>query len=357
MKSFKITSKHGMFLLILFFCSLSSLSAQIEVRDRQYIDNERGYSRYFTPASYQFEQQFAIPSSLPPLSTDMPYDVMLGYIYLDSLLKNTTYEEVYKSCWNRWINEESKEMNDTLKYAFQYLYKLMDYDPIRFVQFHDNMDMKYYTMSPMSISGQLSRVLNSKTPNLRKKTSFGLIHKSQHILHVKVIDVYRIPYRWYMSDTIDYNKYLYNISAVVIDTIKGQTFKPVETNMLKINIKDEKKLALIGSSNPAISFRHTNGPYCNDEFPFKTDPDLLDMNGDLLLQSGQELIVFLTYGNRLVDEQNDYYGLDLITVYPVIDGKVRDITHIWSDNDLIDYEDWFKIYNEKKALLFKGEVK
>src|SRR3990170_669883 len=34
-----------------------------------------------------FQEQFPIIRRIPPLSTEMPYNVLVGYIYLDSLLR------------------------------------------------------------------------------------------------------------------------------------------------------------------------------------------------------------------------------------------------------------------------------
>lgn len=48
-----------------------------------------------------------------------------------------------------------------------------------------------------------------------------------------------------------------------------------------------------------------------------------------------ECIVFLTLGNQLIDDDFDYYNLDLNTsfsygVLRVEDGNVIDLNHVWS---------------------------
>jgi len=62
----------------------------------------------------------------PYYTTDMPLDVLIGYIVIDSLMKVKTRDEIEK-----YIDTLSYS-NDTLRRIMKYLYTIVDFDPIRF---------------------------------------------------------------------------------------------------------------------------------------------------------------------------------------------------------------------------------
>lgn len=62
----------------------------------------------------------------PAYTTDMPIDVLVGYIVIDSLRKVKTPDEI-----EAYLNSLDYS-NDTLRRIMKYLYTIVDYDPIRF---------------------------------------------------------------------------------------------------------------------------------------------------------------------------------------------------------------------------------
>jgi len=101
--------KNFWFLLLIFSCLAGQLSAQIVTH--------QPYQRYGGSLEYQIQ----LPSNYPPLQTGMPYDIMLGYVYFDSLTRAFTYDSLMSII-------PLLNYSDTLKYAMKYLYKLDDYD-------------------------------------------------------------------------------------------------------------------------------------------------------------------------------------------------------------------------------------
>ncbi|MBS3999574.1 MAG: hypothetical protein KGZ71_03740 [Desulfobulbaceae bacterium] len=68
----------------------------------------------------------------PPFSTDMPLDVFVGYLAMDSLSKSIKLND-----FNDFL--ERQTYNDTIKTMMRYFYKVMEYDQIKFLNYeHDN---------------------------------------------------------------------------------------------------------------------------------------------------------------------------------------------------------------------------
>ena len=73
----------------------------------------------------------------PVLRTDMPLDIMISYILADSLLRFGDSDQV-KDFLQRVEKGKVTSDNDTLRYAYKYLHKIMDYDPMLFSNFFLN---------------------------------------------------------------------------------------------------------------------------------------------------------------------------------------------------------------------------
>jgi len=68
----------------------------------------------------------------------MPFDVLVGYIFLDSILTHGRKSYPTAQDQNDFINSLTCE-GDTLNYVLKYLYKLADYNPFLYY------DYKYST--------------------------------------------------------------------------------------------------------------------------------------------------------------------------------------------------------------------
>ncbi len=78
----------------------------------------------FTGTYYETE----VNASNPPYSDDMPEDVARAYRFLDSLTKNSDFEEFYGSLLRQ-------DYIDTLQTVMKYLYKTIEYSPENFLNY------------------------------------------------------------------------------------------------------------------------------------------------------------------------------------------------------------------------------
>jgi hypothetical protein len=84
---------------------------------------------------------YAIPlnQNCPPYTTDMPIDVIIGYIALDSLSKNVDIEDFY-----RFMSRQT--YNDTIKTMMRYFYKMIEYNPEKYNNYSDNSQPKKFSI-------------------------------------------------------------------------------------------------------------------------------------------------------------------------------------------------------------------
>src|ERR1700733_2244513 len=90
-------------------------------------------ANYTGPLEYSFPKM----TYFPPLSIGMPFDVMIGYIYLDSVAR-TVPMSVIDSAFGDYRSSTKLGAigySDTLRYLAKYFYEVDDYDPIRFSQY------------------------------------------------------------------------------------------------------------------------------------------------------------------------------------------------------------------------------
>ncbi|MFZ1571868.1 MAG: hypothetical protein WAT89_03935, partial [Candidatus Kapaibacterium sp.] len=83
---------------------------------------------WYDSTNSMFQVKYPIIQSIPPISSDMPIDVILSYIYTDSLVR--FFEKGTRKKINSWTT-----MNDTLKSSVVALYKMVDYNPMIFRQY------------------------------------------------------------------------------------------------------------------------------------------------------------------------------------------------------------------------------
>ncbi len=83
----------------------------------------------------------------------------------------------------------------------------------------------------------------------------------------------------------------------------------------------------------------------------------MQANGGFQMQVGQEALVFLTHSGQRYDSTNDYFDLNVdprasYGALPIINGQVRDVNHIWSNQTMISYDDWkARVYELRNKIL------
>jgi hypothetical protein len=349
MQSFKLNNCLSKSALILCLIILQSFVLNAQIRTRDLSDSIRATKNgvWYNPSFYQFEVQYPKLQVIPPLSMGMDYETLLSYIYLDSLMRSTNRDLLYMNYLDRWMNSGTK--NDTIVQAVKYLYKLVDYDPVRFVQYETNLGKPPYTVNLKSIRGWIGEILSNIVGQIGPNSILNELLRADYIFKVHINSIDSLPQRRYPPNQGIYpEKFTYKVNATVIDTLKGKVFSNCNSGEM-IPKHDNFQ-----STTSEVCFTYGTGPYENDVYPFKLDPSLKNSSGNLKLQPGQDLIVILNYGSYLWDNNYDYFDLSIITAYPIIDGQLKDISHIWSISSSLSYEDWKTIFLQKKEMLLNG---
>lgn len=364
----------------LFLCTIAPMPALAQ--------NETGVRNY-NPLYYapfhmwmdschaMYQTEYPIIRSIPPLSTDMPFDIMLGYIYLDSLLRSVPSKQVNDYC-KRWNNLN----NDTLTWVLKAMYNLCDYNPIIFEQYRIETHLhhkrvvdtsNHYPMigrrrncagdtitvqGPAFASrGLLSRYRSSiddvsmlyfnvqkYAPAESEHNALYTLFNADYILRVKVIAIDSMSDKHTPSF---FNWKLYRVIAQVLDTIKGKVYQPFNYNWLNRkegNTHQTENYPLIAFEYHSVSYNILSG---YDKVPGydKGDPALMNNARTFTMHTGQEAVVFIRLQNHYISQTSDYFDVEVcpecsLNALPILDGQVRDINHIWSNSTLLSYPDW-----------------
>lgn len=340
------------------FSFVPSIMAQNETGWRQL--NEQGFKgfRYWydsTTAMYQV--RYPIIRNIPPLSSGMPFDIMFSYIVTDSLCRFAPQKDV-TNLLKSWL-----VMNDTLRYATKYLYRMMDYNPIIFRQYQDQIMLLRkapFTTSFQSTKDAIQKKFEQFVPS-QDKQAVKAVLGAEYILRVQVVKIDSI------SDKLVAGQIRYRVTAKVLDTLKGQVYQPAPCNSGHAVFDD-------AAPYPCIYFQYGEHNYFDasgsiglmakgetiEPWPFnKQDSAFMRTLNRFEMKPGQDAIIFLIHDAQLFDHEADYYELSLATNYsynalPIINGKVRDVNAVWSNNLLMDYADWKARYQEIRNKILNG---
>lgn len=344
--------------LILSLTYISSFS-QNESGTR-YLNKERFQQQriWFDSTTQVFQERFPIIRSIPPLSTGMPPNVLVGYIYLDSLLRfadKKVFDSLYKS-WNT--------LNDTITGALKYMYIINDYNPIIFNQYAN--EVKFYhkrglrkikmigesdTLNPTSgpytlylddLKYRVCEKFREIYQNQNKMAYYSMLY-ADYILRIRIISIDSMINK---NSSLGY--YSYKASAFVLDTLKGKVY-PVVT----IQNTQAIEQSLL-TQNSLFNFQFTPIHYgmfnVESQVPLYTKPDTAFLDGwKFRMLVGQEAIVFIRFHDPKYDFQYDYFDLELsqrcsLNALRIENGNVIDINNIWSSQTVISYENWKKIF-------------
>lgn len=331
--------------------------AQNETGTRYLKKENFQFMRYWydsTTAVYQV--RYPIIRNIPPISPSMPLDIMLSYVIADSICRFAPQKEI-TTIMKGWTS-----MNDTLRYAAKFLYRMMDYNPIIFRQYQDQVTLlrgspfKTYFIDVKN--GIRTRYMNL-VPSSEKNAVRTLLG-AEYILRVKVLAIDSMLGK--VSSGMRYR-----VTAKVIDTLKGQVFQAAPCS-------EYLTQTMLADNTPCIRFEYgtrnyfTPGqatamlaagaeyepwPYLHQDSAFMRARDVFAMT------VGQEAIIFLEHDAQKFDYEADYYNLSLSTVYgynaiPIIDGQVRDVNKVWSNNLWMSYTDWKNRLTEIRNKILNG---
>jgi hypothetical protein len=256
--------------------------------------------------------QLRWPERQPPVSIYMPYDVLLGYIALDSIINwATTYNETWGRVQQvRSFLERRKSFDDTLKKIVRSLYAMADYDPMLFEA--TLRSFRWPQLPPHMIYGGIIEAVTRAWAN-----DLGALHRdlvlleADYIAHVKVVDTVHRSGKFELDWTT-----LVVTTCQVLDLIKGQVLPPCNpafTHTAPEVQAGTKQLKTLSSSGPCLQFTYVP----NARLSGTTDiiePD--DERLGHVITPGNEYIVMLTFPFMCRDTAGigDYYELHPLAV-------------------------------------------
>lgn len=343
MKNFRVLI---IYLLLIVGTSLftSSAKAQNETGWRQLNEQAfKGFKYWYDSTTSMYQTRFPIIRNIPPLSSGMPFDIMFSYIVADSICRFAPQKDV-TNLLNSWTS-----MNDTLRYAAKYLYRMMDYNPVIFRQYQDQImllrNMPFKT-SFYSTKDEIQRKFAKFVPP-QEKNAVTTVLGAEYILRVQVVKIDSMP------DKLDAGTLRYRVTAKVLDTLKGRAYQSAPCNSGHAILDD-------ASPYPCLYFQYTDDNYFeasgsiglmagdaeHEPWPYNVqDSAFMRARNQFAMKPGQDAIVFLYYDSQKFDHEYDYYDLLLAPMYsynalPIINGQVRDVNKVWSNNLLMNYSDW-----------------
>ena len=156
-------------------------------------------------------------SYYPVMHSGMPYDVLIGNILLDSVMRNwRKIFPVNNVSWNDALNNITCS-SDTLNYVMKYLYRLADYDPYLYVN----------ALSPPAKSnGWFGGEETQFWRQVGKICGFAKqqIGQAYYILHIKANQVE--PYTYYeLNDATN----MHRVHCKIHNVIKGQKLPDINS--------------------------------------------------------------------------------------------------------------------------------
>jgi hypothetical protein len=274
------------------------------------------------------------PAVYPPLSIYMPYDVLLGYVALDSLHRAPRpqgQEQVIS------LLKRQQTLTDTARAILRVFYAMTDYDPILLRS--AIMYMRGSSNSPWKISSEFRKTLIPTIwkDSLEKQRLYRALFTSSYILHVRVLDTMELQSTYTGQTRII-------VSAEILDVLKGQVLVPCDDEeptrrvfLPKRNASDQRTMrhntsrCILFSYSPGW-FRYVGGNDIDVVFPNESE------RLGRIIVPGTDAIVMLDFGIACWSDSSVFYYLSPIEIrnrpsertscgfgiYPIVDGIVQD---------------------------------
>lgn len=331
--------------LLLVLAGAEKSAAQNET-GRRVISRTAFNAHWYDSAKHYYYLHVPIIRTLPPLNTDMPAEVLRAYIHLDSLARFND-DGLIRQLSSAWVAKSA-----LLRKTLASYYTVMDYDPLRYQQYDYETALKSWLFR--SELGGTTRFLPNALAEAAsvpdEAAALKAVLMPDYVLRIKVLAVDSIP-----TGAPFGSPYIFNVTAQVQDTLKGQKFVTCE----------EQRGA--GASQPAASsassclyFQYNPRTYADYDIPNKTaDSAFINAGRKFAMRPGQEAVVFLHFSEQKFDSTHDAFELFLGppgsgATFPVIDGQVRDVNHIWSPETLMPYAAWKRRFLELRDKILNG---
>ncbi|MDP4197956.1 MAG: hypothetical protein Q8922_12555 [Bacteroidota bacterium] len=265
--------------------------------------------------------RIAVPplSQAPPLHTDMNWMTLLGYVWIDSMMRHPFTS-------TDWTALDSMQSPDTLKQFLKYWYAMTDYDPLLFEEY--GRDAKYldtqYWGKPAGLIGYIAQ----KTSQIMGDSArVATLLASAYILHIRVRNVTR-----------DFDTFAHLdsqampvccVEATIIDTIKGVHIATGLCSLIYPVVQQVDSLPSTGCLHFSYwpVWRKDGGDWLR--WSKESDSTSAFPSGSMgwdVLTPGNDYIVFLRSIYLDYDGINSYFAL-----WPMMGDKVGGIYPIHSD--------------------------
>ncbi len=302
-----------------------------------------------------YQTRYPIIRRLPPIDASMPPDVRAAYRHLDSIARFDTTRLTLRRV------EGWKAMNDTLRGMLRDLYRLTEYNPIIFHQYLAEINLKSgrrYTANMSRIVEELKEAMLRAASGSADRLALYSALYPDYILRVHVVSIDSMLGKPVPSPT---SPYVCRARVTVLDTLKGKAFRACEP---RLAYRGGSHGSTRQGSAPCFDVEWYAGNYLTGNqsepilYPLK-DSAFLAHDGGFRLQAGQEAIVFIGLDEHLYDSTADFFHnlLQLDASYnalPVINGMVRDMNHVWSDQTELPYDVWRRRFTRIREKILTG---
>ncbi|HZV13327.1 MAG TPA: hypothetical protein VFA55_08930 [Candidatus Kapabacteria bacterium] len=262
-------------------------------------------------------------TSYPPLNSGMPFDVMVGYIYGDSLARYAGLKATDNAIANMYYA-------DTIRELAKYMYELDDYNPVNFYLWGRTDPLRRFKwISPMYVRIQSCERMETVFPDSLRTAD---ISWADYIADVHVN---------YTIEGVDFGSpglrlHPVKVDCTVLDPIKGQVFPPpIPDNIYSAHEVKHQGSSTVSIPGDTIQFEYTMewDRTNHGEDALFGDSTLGNIKtGARWIQPDSEYIVFLSFVGLGQDHSGAYCSLYPESIigtnsgmYPVRDGKVYDI--------------------------------
>ncbi len=322
------------------------------ILDKRYF----GGRLWYDSSKHKYHVYVPIIKRLPPLTSDMPCDVLTAYLHLDSLARFNRSRELIESP-EGWFAQP-----ELLRKTLASYYRAMDYDPLRYQQYEYETVLKssLFRSNLIGITGYLDQAVGKIASSEYNKRAYTQAIISDYVLRIKVLAVDSMWFAYPVGPDGDSMKYgggiyIFNAMAQVLDTLKGQKFITCQEQK---GIDASQPMDL--SSAPCIYFQYVARTYSDfNIYDRREDSTFIEAGKGFTLKPGQEAVAFLHFSEQKFDSTHDAFQLFVGPpasdwAFPIIDGQIRDKNRIWSDSMTISYTDWRRRFLELRDRILNG---
>ena len=276
--------------------------------------------------TYYGALEYKIPklTSLPPLYSGQPSDVATAYLWLDNAMRSTTKNAVRTLI-------DSLQWGDSTKFLASRLYRMVDDNPVAFLQWSLRGDVPPYNFD---LSYARLRLQNRIGTVASDNGVTGFLLAADIIADIMVQDTTCVkdPIAMIAKDAV-------KVDAIILDPIKGRQVPSCQA----LSYKEHKSgaprpqsVAISTSAGPADSGSCLQFEYSPEWSRMEGDDagaaPLKDPSGGWWVKPNKEYIVFLYFPGIWADSSNHYFsaypfGGDFGNqggMYQVINGAVVD---------------------------------